>query len=519
MTVSLYARIDALRPHAGSLNGILRGIEKESLRITADGHLATTPHPEAIGSALTHPYITTDYSEALLEFITPAFSTVGEPLDFLYRLHQFVYAQIGTEKLWTNSMPCVLGDELSVPIAQYGSSNSGRMKTIYRHGLWHRYGRKMQTIAGIHYNFSFPKEFWKVYREHINDSLEPDGDFVSERYFSMIRNFHRYSGLIAYLFGASPAVCKSFLNDKPHNLDSWQNDTLYKRYATSLRMSDLGYSNNAQSGLNISYNCLHEYICSLEWAMRTPHPEYEKLGLKKDGEYQQLSTSILQIENEYYGTIRPKRTTRRGERPSTALRRAGVEYIEMRCVDLNPFEPLGIDVTQIRFLDTFALFCLLEDSAPFTPQEQALCRRNFQAIVTDGRNPALELESVNGPVRFADWASEILQRMTATAELLSIAYEEPRFIDAVRAQIAKVENAQLTPSARVLDWLENEQSSFARFALNCSLQHEAYFKSHPLSPEWFGEMAAAAEHSVAEQRALENDTRVSFEQFLQNYFA
>ncbi len=519
MTDSILSRIDALRPYAQSLSGILRGIEKESLRITADGHLAQTSHPSAIGSALTHPYITTDYSEALLEFITPAFSSVGEPLDYLYRLHQFVYAQIGDEKLWTNSMPCILGDELSIPIAEYGSSNSGRMKTIYRHGLWHRYGRKMQTIAGIHYNFSLPKEFWPIYREHVNPSLDSEIDFVSTQYLSMIRNFHRYSGLIAYLFGASPAVCSSFLAGKQHNLDTWQSTTLYKPYATSLRMSDLGYSNNEQSGLNISYNCLHEYITSLEWAMRTPHPEYEKLGVQKDGQYMQLSTSILQIENEYYGTIRPKRTTRRGERPSTALRRAGVEYIEMRCVDLNPFEPLGIDATQMRFLDTFGLFCLLEDSAPFTPDEQAMCRRNFQAIVINGRDPALKLETPRGLVPFAEWATDLLQRMTATAELLSLAYSEPRYVDAIRAQIAKVENPDQTPSARVLAWLRTEQSSFSRFALNCSLQHEAYFKSHPLSPEWFGELNATAENSIKEQETLEHDKSVSFEHFLQNYFA
>jgi len=245
--MKLEQRIHALLDSdaAATLAGIRRGIEKESLRISTDGTLAQTPHPAALGSALTHPYITTDYSEALLEFITPPSTELHKPLEFLEQLHRYVYSHIGDEVLWVNSMPCMIRNDADVPVAQYGSSNVGRMKSVYREGLGHRYGRKMQTIAGIHYNFSYPEEFWKL-NQVLEGESGPLQDYISKRYFDLTRNFQRYSWLLVYLFGASPALCKSFLAGREHQLDTFDH-TLFKPNATSLRMSDLGYQNNAQS--------------------------------------------------------------------------------------------------------------------------------------------------------------------------------------------------------------------------------------------------------------------------------
>jgi len=151
---------------------IQRGIEKEGLRITPQATIAQTTHFPALGAALTHTYITTDYSEALLEFITPVSRDIDNSLELLQQLHQF------TQK------------------------NIGQVKSIYRQGLSHRYGRIMQSIAGIHYNFSMPDAFWPHYQKlcNSNDNLQ---DFQSDRYLGMSRNIQRNSWLLSYLFGAS----------------------------------------------------------------------------------------------------------------------------------------------------------------------------------------------------------------------------------------------------------------------------------------------------------------------------
>src|SRR5665647_342955 len=211
------------------LAGLQRGIEKESLRVRPDGTLAATPHPRALGSALTHPHITTDFSEAQLELITGVHSTVAACLDELAHIHQFVYRHIGDELLWCGSMPCNLPDEQAIPIARFGQSNVGRAKTLYRTGLAHRYGRRMQLISGLHYNFSLPEHSW------------PMADFrdADEGYFALIRNFRRHAWLLLYLFGASPAVCASFVEGRSHELQELAPGTLYLPYATSLRMSRL----------------------------------------------------------------------------------------------------------------------------------------------------------------------------------------------------------------------------------------------------------------------------------------
>jgi glutamate--cysteine ligase len=194
----------------------LRGIEKESLRISSDGALARTPHPRAIGAALTHPFLTTDYSEALLEFVTPPHATNWETLQFLCDLHAFVCRRLGEELLWPASMPCIVNRDADVPIADYGRSNAGMLRTIYRRGLGHRYGRTMQAIAGAHFNFSLPDELWAAYRDHDQSALSLAA-FKSERLMGLVRNYRRCAWLVVYLFGASPALCKTF-RPQPHEL-------------------------------------------------------------------------------------------------------------------------------------------------------------------------------------------------------------------------------------------------------------------------------------------------------------
>ncbi|MEQ9562345.1 MAG: glutamate--cysteine ligase, partial [Woeseiaceae bacterium] len=344
-----------------------KGIEKESLRVAPDGFLSQKPHPIALGSALTNRYITTDFSEALLEFVTPAFMHTWETLRFLCDVHQFSYAGLEDELLWVCSMPCRIGGDSNIPLAQYGSSNIGRMKTIYRNGLGLRYGRSMQTIAGVHFNYSLPDAFWPAYQEVESYNAGIDS-LRSVAYFGLVRNFRRFGWLILYLFGASPALCRSFDTSGAPSMQSLDDHTLYQPFSTSLRMSDLGYSNRTQARISISLNDLDEYVDDLSKAIRTPEPAFEKFGTKVDGEYRQLSVNQLQIENEYYSPVRPKRVARSGERPTAALKRGGVEYVEIRSLDINPFDPVGINQNAMRFVEAFAVYCLLQDSPPMDDQ-------------------------------------------------------------------------------------------------------------------------------------------------------
>ncbi|MGH8553809.1 MAG: glutamate--cysteine ligase, partial [Methylococcales bacterium] len=348
----------------------LKGVEKECLRIGPDGKISQSPHPKALGSALTHAHITTDYSEALLEFITPPFPDARDTVSFLRDIHQFVYDNLADELMLVSSMPCAISGDASIPIATYGTSNIGMMKHIYRRGLDYRYGRAMQAIAGVHFNYSVPVDFWPMFQE-LEKNHAPARDFVAECYFAMIRNLQRRGWIILYLFGASPAICKSFLGDRKtfqHDFEEFDRHTFFKPYATSLRMSDIGYKNSNQARLNISYNNLKDYIESLTRAIETPHPSHQKFGVRVDGEYRQLNANILQIENEYYSSARPKQITQSGEKPTLALKRRGVRYVEVRSLDLDLYSDIGLGEERLLFLEALLLTCLLLDS-PYVDQE------------------------------------------------------------------------------------------------------------------------------------------------------
>jgi len=501
--------------HLSMLSRLQRGIEKEGLRCDQNGLIAQTPHPKGMGSALTHPAITTDYSEALLEFITPVFSSAHEASAYLETAHRFAYQQMEGELIWPASMPCVLKGELSIPIANYGSSNIGKLKHAYRHGLWHRYGRVMQAISGIHYNFSLPDDMLQLLAEQ--EGVSADKDFLSRRYLGMIRNFRRYGWLLMYLFGASPAVCKTFLDGRDHHLDTLHNHTLYAPYATSLRMSDLGYQNNAQSGLVICHNSLESYIDTLSKALTIPVSEYEAIGMQEEtGQYKQLNTNLLQIENEYYSNIRPKRVGEPGEKPLESLARAGIQYIEVRSTDVNPFLPLGIDIPQMHFLDVFLTWCALQDSAEIDDAAYHRIQSNFSKVVYEGRRPGLTLESSTGTRTMTDWAGELLDSMQPLAELMDNANHHSFHMDTLSQQRLKVADSNLTPSARILRILEDEGIEFAELTLRQAKEHRK-FLSEPLAAPVREHWKAMAKESMENQRALEESDTQAFDDFLREY--
>jgi glutamate--cysteine ligase len=502
------------------LGRIQRGIEKEGLRCESNGNLSQTPHPQALGSALTHPSITTDYSESLLEFITPVFDNAKETLKFMHNLHQFSYQNMGDELIWPASMPCILNGEESIPIAQYGYSNIGQLKHAYRHGLWHRYGRTMQAIAGIHYNFSMPDALWPLMYKEKNQSeanAEQLKDFISTQYFGLIRNFRRNSWLLSYLFGASPALCSSFLDGEKHALDKFKQHTYYLPYATSLRMSDLGYQNNAQAELIVCYNSLENYVETLSKAVTQPVAAYKKIGMQEeDGQYKQLNTSLLQIENEYYSDIRPKRIGNGDEKPLQALANHGVEYIEVRCTDINPFLTLGMDETHIHFLDVFLTHCLFSHSPDLNNDDYVEIKANQNASVMQGRNPELTLKKNGQSIGLRQWGSDLLTELATLASCMDEASGNKRYSDALAQQQAKLDDDSLTPSAQYLAKMKADNLEFSELTLTLAQQRASEFKQ-PLSEELNQEMQQQAKQSLRQQAEIEAGDQIDFSSFLKQY--
>ncbi|MEH6449340.1 MAG: glutamate--cysteine ligase [Oleispira sp.] len=502
------------------LGHIQRGIEKEGLRCEPNGHLSQAPHPQTLGSALTHPSITTDYSESLLEFITPVFDNAKDTLKFMHNLHQYSYQNIGDELIWPASMPCLINGEESIPIAQYGYSNLGQLKHAYRHGLWHRYGRTMQAIAGIHYNFSMPDALWPLmYQEEKQAiaSAEQLKDFISTKYFGLIRNFRRNSWILSYLFGASPAVCSSFLDGQEHGLDTFKEHTLYLPYATSLRMSDLGYQNNAQAELIVCYNSIENYVDTLSKAVTQPVAAYEEIGLQEEGgQYKQLNTSLLQIENEYYSDIRPKRIGNGDEKPLQALANHGVEYIEVRCTDINPFLTLGMDETHIHFLDVFLTHCLFSDSPDISNGEYAEIKANQHDSVMQGRDAKLNLSKNGESIGLRRWGNELLTELTSLAQSMDEATGNSQYSDALAQQQAKLDDDSLTPSAQYLAEMKTKDLEFSQLTLKLAEQRAAEFKQ-PLDEELNKEMQLQAQQSLMQQAEIEAGDQIDFPSFLKQY--
>lgn len=506
---------------ADLLARLRRGIEKESLRVNPDGAIATTPHPAALGSALTHPHITTDFSEAQLELITGVHNGVGSCLDELEHIHQFVYRHIGDELLWGASMPCELPDEAAIPIGRYGRSNVGQAKTVYRIGLAHRYGRRMQTISGVHYNFSLPEEAWPLL----------DLRDANQAYFALIRNFRRHAWLLLYLFGASPAVCANFVEGRTHALQRLGADTLYLPYATSLRMGRLGYLSEAQDALLVSYNDLTQYTDSLHHALTRPYPPYESIGVRVSGaagegveSYRQLATSLLQIENEFYSPIRPKRVIRSGERPLHALRERGVQYIEVRALDLDPFSSIGVAAGTARFIDVFLLHCLLTDSPPDTPEEIETLGRNKQHVAAHGREPGLRLQRGAQMVDLREWAGQLLAECEPIAAALDACAGSSGggalYRAALAAAVAALDDPASLPSARVLGEMQRAHAgSYAGWALAQSQRHRREFDGKPLTAAIEARFAQMAEASIAEQRDIEAADDLPFDAFRERYLS
>jgi len=503
-----------------SLAEISRGVEREALRVLKEGKLSEQPHRHELGSALTHPYITTDYSETLLEFITPVSQSAETTINQLKDIQHYTFSQIEGELLWPLSMPCFVNDADTIPLAQYGSSNVGTMKTVYRQGLKNRYGSMMQVIAGIHFNFSFSENFWQSLKE-IDDSDLPLQEFISERYFALIRNYKRYCWLIPYLYGSSSVLCPSFLQNKEHKLPFKKSDSgyIYLEHATSLRMSDLGYTNSAQSSLQICYNDINSYVSGVQKAINLSSDEFDEIGIKVDGEYKQLNSNVLQIENELYAPIRPKRVAQSGEKPSEALARGGVEYIEVRALDINPFVDTGISLEQIHFLDVFLTFCALSPSPALNAQLQRNYEENMDAVVLQGRDPKLLLIDGDDSRSIKSWGADLFSEFEKVASLLDQAYDSSVYQTAIKSEYQKVLDSNLTPSAKLLDMVVNGGENLTRNALSWAQAYQAQSIDSPYREFDLALFEQTVKASHEEQANIEASDTLSFDEFLTDYFA
>ncbi len=410
---------------------IRRGIEKEFFRVDSDGYISKSSHPKSLGSALTNKFITTDFAEAQLELVTPTFEDIDSLYDFLYSLHVFVAQNIEDgEMLWPFSMPPKIENESDINLGYYHQSNIGLLKHVYRRGLKVRYGPTMQCVSGMHYNFSIKPESLYIF------SQSNDQENMNKAYLSLVRNFKRIFWFILSEFGQTNIVDKSFVKGRVHNLEELNNEDMYLMDATSLRMSEIGYQSKAQRDLDIKYNSLESFLKKIKDAITIPYPEFEAKGLKDaDENYQQISTGIIQIENEYYDSIRPKRSASNNMRPYELLKNFGIEYLEIRGVDLSPHDITGISKHHMRFLDVVLIYCLIKDSPKISSEEKDLIDRNDQITIYDGRNENTEVFIGGEKININVAKDKIFEELKEVASFFNESEEFLNAIDYVKKSI------------------------------------------------------------------------------------
>ncbi|WP_169628054.1 glutamate--cysteine ligase [Ferrimonas senticii] len=505
----------AQHPNRHNLLSMQRGLEKEGLRVNPNGELAESGHPKALGASLTHPSITTDFAESMLELVTDVAITPDAAIASLEELHQAALSQLPAgETLWNSSMPARLGNDEQIQPAWFGHNNAGYQKHLYRQGLARRYGNKMQTIAGIHYNLSLSDEFWQWQQRLIGHGTAAASERQSNGYMGLIRQFRRLAWLLSYLFGASPAVDRSFFGAAvPAQLQQLDLDTFYLPWATSLRMSDLGYSSNAQTALAVHFNSLDEYIDTIAAGLQTPYPTYQQFDNQDGTALTQLNSNLLQIENEFYSIIRPKRVAEKGESQLLAMARRGVQYIEVRNLDINPLLPLGIDAQQAHFIELFLLYCALQPSPQIDAVQHQRNLDNFALSVQQGRKPGLLLQDGDRRKTLTDWATELLQQMLPLAELLDEVHGTDAYRNSWQAQLDKCQDVSLTPSAQLLAKLQSGQSYLA-LTHDLSKQHAATLTALPLTPERQRHYQQLATESLRQFEQLETQRQIPFSEHL-----
>jgi len=483
---------------------ILRGIERESLRVTQEGKISQNSHPKNLGSPLTSEDITTDFAEALVELVTPTFESAEELFAHLSLLHKFLYSEMEEEILWNFSMPCAFQSEQEIKIAEYGKTNSGMLKHIYRKGLRLRYGSIMQCVSGIHFNFSLSEDSWDTLTN------SPDQSFINQKYLGAIRNIKRNFWFLLERLGASPIAHESYLLNREHSLTKHGSNDLFLPWATSLRMSDVGYQSSMQNALKINYNNLDEFIDAIIKGINTPVKNFEEIGLlDEQGVPQQISTGILQIENELYDTVRPKRSGPSGSRPATLLKNEGIEYLELRGIDINPFIPEGIDENKIKLLDIFIIHSLISESPQVSDKEIEEIRANQKTMVENGRSENIKLQQngVSTPLQ------ELKKILYDELEQVATAMDEycPGYSNALSAEMGE----NLLPSEKIINEMNSQNLSFQEYGLAQSKKIAA--KQHSHAGDDFSKFSLNAKKSLKDFENLNKNAGMDINKYVELY--
>lgn len=485
----------------------LRGIERETLRVTKDGFLAKSDHPQGLGHKLTNDSITVDFSENLLELITKPHSHIDDALGELSDLSAFTLNRMSGDEIILNTSMPLSASENDIQEANFGSSNSGKMKQVYRKGLSARYGKIMQIISGIHYNFSFDKKL-------IQAKADKKKVTASDIYFDVINNYFEFMWLLPYLFGASPICAKTSVENKPDYLENLDDEFYVGKYATSLRMSDLGYTSPAQKDLAISYIDVKSYVKDLVQASDEKFADYEAIGLyDKNGQRIQLNESILQIENEYYSAIRPKQIAKRCERPACALYNRGVEYIEVRVLDVDPFVANGISKSTALFVEAMLMTCLEEKSVRYDKDTIKQAKQNLTAVAIDGRNPDLQLQkfSTTEQVSLKNYALELFEKIESVARKMP-----QKYLEAVLDQKQKVLDVSKTPSTKIVQLATED--GYKKFVLSVSDRVSQEFKNYQISSVVQTKLQDQVDSSVAAEHELVANDKILLDEYISKYY-
>ncbi|MFR1317177.1 MAG: bifunctional glutamate--cysteine ligase GshA/glutathione synthetase GshB [Clostridium perfringens] len=421
------------------------GLEKENVRVTERGNLALTPHPKTFGDREKNPYIKTDFSESQLEMVTPVCNTLEEVYSFICNLNKVVSLEImkNGEFLWPQSNPPILPREEEIPIAKL----SNREDELYRENLSYKYGKKKQVISGIHYNFSFKEEFIKLLYKELK--VEKDfREFKDDIYLRMARNFQKYHWLLIYLTGASPVFHESYIDEIKKEGEKLGEDSYYIKDDTSLRNSSYGYKNKRD--YYVSYNSIEEYASDIK-------------NLVNDKEIQSIK--------EYYNPIRLKSLG--SEDMLESLINKGIDYLEVRLLDLDPLSIQGVSKETLYLVHLFMIYTLLKENKEVTYKEHEEFFQNHDMVALKGRNEEAVIYENGVPVLLKDKGREILSEMGEIVEILFSNNEE--FKNVIKRALEKINNPHDTISEKLIKDIKEE--GYINFHMRLAKEYLNNFKN------------------------------------------
>ena len=400
------------------------GIEWESLRVKDDGTLSLTPHPEVFGDKLKNPVVTTDFSESQIEIITPTFDTIDEAFDTFSLISDIVnYSLREDEFLWFQSIPCILPYWDQIPIAQY--SGEGISSQKYREDLAKKYGVKKQMISGVHFNFSFSDGFLKK----LHALEEPDSDFTEFKnnvYLKIARNYQRYCWLIIYLTGCSVGSHKTFSNECIHLMDKKDDyGSFYSTKGPSFRNSSCGYKNLKE--LYPSYDSVDDFVCDVK-------------GFIENGDLSEAKELYTQIR------LKPKYP----QDMLNSLKNDGIEYVEIRTLDINPFYKCGLVRHDMNFLHLLLIYSLIKNESGYADWQKE-AKFNEERTAECAYVESMRLLRDGKKVTLKSWAADIINEMYGMCEVLGM--DETRTLNLM---LNRISNPELTYGKRSMKLIKEK---------------------------------------------------------------